>query len=64
MFGLSPTHLVVLVCVIALVFGRKGKISDIMGDIGRGFSSLRKGLSENIDAASEIKKDLDKISHG
>ncbi len=57
MFGLSPIHLVALVAVVLLVFGRKGKVSDIMGDIGGGFKAFHHGLSD----AEEVKKELVKL---
>ena len=40
--------LVVLVLVI-LLFGGRGKISSIMGDMGKGISSFRKGLKDATD---------------
>lgn len=36
-----------LVGLVALVFfGGKGKISDLMGDFGRGISSFKRGMAE------------------
>lgn len=58
--GLSPWHIIVLIIVVALVFGRKGKISSIMEDIGGGFRALRKGLSDVEDSAKEAERELRK----
>ncbi len=44
--GLSTTHLLMLLAVVVLLFGRN-KISDLMGDVGRGISSFKKGLAED-----------------
>jgi sec-independent protein translocase protein TatA len=33
--------------VVLLLFGGKGKISVIMGDVARGIKSFKKGLSED-----------------
>jgi sec-independent protein translocase protein TatA len=43
--GLSTTHLLLLLVVVVLLFGR-GKISELMGDVGKGINSFKKGLSE------------------
>lgn len=41
----------VIVGVVALVlFGGRGKISSIMGDLAKGITSFRKGLKEDADA--------------
>jgi sec-independent protein translocase protein TatA len=44
--GLSATHLLLLLVVVVLLFGRN-KISDLMGDVARGIKSFKKGLSED-----------------
>ncbi len=43
MMGLSFSHLLLLLLVVLLLFGR-GRISGVMGEIGRGVRSLREGL--------------------
>jgi sec-independent protein translocase protein TatA len=48
--GLSFWHMVILLLVIVLLFGR-GKISDIMGDVAKGIKSFKKGLNEDDEAA-------------
>jgi len=48
----------VLIAVIALfVFGRGGKISAIMGDVGKGITSFRKGLKENVEDIKDAGDD-------
>lgn len=44
--GLSVQHLLLLLVVVLVLFGR-GKISALMGDIGKGIKSFRKGLEED-----------------
>jgi sec-independent protein translocase protein TatA len=44
--GLGPTHLLLLLIVVVLLFGRN-KISDLMGDVAKGIKSFKKGLSED-----------------
>lgn len=45
MGGLSIWHWIIVALVILVLFGR-GRISEVMGDFGKGISSFRKGLSE------------------
>jgi len=46
MFGLSGIgHWVILALVVLVLFGR-GRISEMMGDFGKGINSFKKGLSE------------------
>lgn len=47
MGSLSPLHLLLLLAVGLLLFGGKGKISDIMGDVAKGIKSFKKGLSDD-----------------
>ena len=46
MGGLSLWHWIVVGAIVLLLFGGKGKISDIMGDFAKGIKSFKKGLSE------------------
>ncbi|MBU6268975.1 MAG: twin-arginine translocase TatA/TatE family subunit [Sphingomonadales bacterium] len=43
--GLSLPHLVVLALVVLVLFGR-GRISEMMGDFGKGIKSFKEGMSE------------------
>ena len=45
MFGLSPLHWIVVLVVILIFFGR-GRISETMGDFGKGIRSFKKGLAD------------------
>ncbi len=44
--GLSAWHLGIFALVAVLLFGGGGKISQIMGDLGKGMKDLRKGLTD------------------
>lgn len=48
MGSLSLWHWVIVALVILVLFGR-GKISEMMGDFGKGVSSFKKGLAETED---------------
>jgi sec-independent protein translocase protein TatA len=49
MGGLSIWHILILGVIVLLLFGGRGKISDVMGDVARGITSFRKGLKEDED---------------
>ena len=48
MGGFSMMHWVIVALVILVLFGR-GKISETMGDFGKGIKSFRKGMAEEAD---------------
>jgi sec-independent protein translocase protein TatA len=47
MGGLSLPHLLLLGVVVLILFGGKGKISEIMGDVAKGIKSFKKGMSDD-----------------
>ena len=47
MGAFSIWHVLILAVVALVLFGGRGKISDLMGDVGKGINSFRKGLSEH-----------------
>lgn len=49
--GLSTTHVILLLLVVVLMFGR-GKISELMGDVAKGIKSFKKGMADD-DVADE-----------
>lgn len=57
--GLSTTHLLMLVAVVVLLFGRN-KISDLMGDVAKGIKSFKKGIAD--DPQAEIAQDRSSAS--
>ena len=57
MMGLSAWHLGIFVFVAVLVFGGGGKISSIMGDIGKGMKDFRKGITEVDDEVKKLESD-------
>jgi sec-independent protein translocase protein TatA len=46
MGGLSIWHIMILALVAVVLFGGRGKISDLMGDFAKGIRSFRKGLAD------------------
>lgn len=57
MGSFSIWHWLVVLAVVLLLFGGKGKISSIMGDFGKGLKSFKKGMKdEDAEAAEEGEK--------
>jgi len=53
--SLGPWEILVLVALALLVFGGRGKISQIMGDFGKGLRSFK----QNIKDENKSEKPLD-----
>jgi sec-independent protein translocase protein TatA len=51
MGSLSIWHWLIVGGVLLLVFGGRGKISDMMGDVAKGIKAFRKGMAEEETAA-------------
>ena len=64
MGSLSIWHWLVVGAVLLLVFGGRGKISDMMGDVAKGIKAFKKGMAEDDTAKVEPpKQDTGKIDH-
>jgi len=65
MGSLSIWHWIIVGAVVLLVFGGKGKISDIMGDVAKGIKSFKKGLNDDeaTEAAVRPAEPLRSIDH-
>jgi sec-independent protein translocase protein TatA len=62
MGSLSIWHWLIVGAVLLLVFGGRGKISDMMGDVAKGIKAFKRGMSdeETADAGkSEPAKSID-----
>ena len=56
----SIWHWLILLAIAALLFGGKGRISSMMGDVAHGIRNFRDGLKDpNAPAASESKRIAD-----
>jgi sec-independent protein translocase protein TatA len=52
--GLSWSHILIVLVLFVLLFGR-GKISELMGDVAQGIKSFKKGMAEDETPAKEAK---------
>jgi sec-independent protein translocase protein TatA len=46
MGAMSITHWLIVIVVIALLFGGKDKISHLMADLGKGIKEFKNGVKE------------------
>ena len=70
----SIWHWIIVLIVVLVLFGGRGKISSLMGDFGKGLKNFKKGVSsedderntssdvERIENAQNIKEDTKKDS--
>ena len=49
MGAISIWHIVIFAVVALLLFGGRGKVSDLMGDVAKGIKSFKKGMSDDDD---------------
>ena len=55
MGSLSIWHWLIVIAVVALLFGGRGKISDLMGDVAKGVKSFKKGLADDDEPAKPLE---------
>ena len=64
MGSMSIWHWILVLAVGLLLFGGRGKISELMGDFAKGIKSFKKGLSEDEKAEAEpVTTDPKTIDH-
>ena len=62
MGSLSIWHWIIVLVVVMVLFGGRGKISSLMGDYAQGIKAFKKGMSEDdksADAKSEPVKTIE-----
>jgi sec-independent protein translocase protein TatA len=64
MGSLSIWHWMIVLAVGLLLFGGRGKVSDLMGDFAKGIKSFKKGLAEDdTDAPAKSDAPMKSIDH-
>jgi len=53
----SPIQLLIVGVLVLVLFGGRGKISSIMGDVAKGITSFKKGLKDDPDSDEDEKAD-------
>src|SRR5215510_16577886 len=56
MGSMSIWHWILVLGVVLLLFGGRGKISELMGDFAQGIKSFKKGMTEEDKAETEPAK--------
>ncbi|MDC6451417.1 twin-arginine translocase TatA/TatE family subunit [Alphaproteobacteria bacterium] len=58
MGAFSIWHWVIVLIVVLILFGGKGKLSSIMGDFGKGLKSFKDQVKSNKDIEEEVVEAL------
>jgi len=58
MGSVGPLQIIVVLVVAVLVFGGRGRISSIMGDMAQGIKSFRTGLKDEDEPKPVDKEDM------
>ena len=53
MGSMSIWHWAIVIVVVALLFGGRGKLSGIMGDAAKGIRAFKDGLKDDTDSKSK-----------
>ena len=56
--SIGPFQILIIALVLLVLFGR-GRISSMMGDIGKGVKSFRKGLDDDGDISARAAPRID-----
>ncbi len=54
--NIGPMGLILIAVVVLVLFGR-GKISSIMGEVGKGITSFKKGIKDGEESIADVKSD-------
>lgn len=59
MFGQVGIWQILIVAIVILVLFGRGRISEMMGDFGKGINSFKKGMSDTEEAVEETKAQIE-----
>jgi sec-independent protein translocase protein TatA len=63
MGSFSIWHWILVLGVVLLVFGGRGKISDMMGDVAKGIKAFKKGMSDDDTDAPKSDASMRSLDH-
>ena len=58
----SIWHWIIVLVVVLVLFGGRGKISSLMGDFGKGLKNFKKGVSSDDDGRN-TSSDVERIEN-
>lgn len=61
-FG-SIWHWIIVGGLVLLLFGGRGKVSDLMGDVAKGIKAFKKGLSDDDKPAADSNVAQTTVTH-
>ncbi|MDD9912864.1 MAG: twin-arginine translocase TatA/TatE family subunit [Alphaproteobacteria bacterium] len=56
MFGLGATELIIILVIVVLLFGA-GRVTKVMGEMGKGVTAFKSGMKDGAAAESADKKE-------
>jgi len=56
MGGLSIWHWLLVIAVVAVLFGGRGKLTNVMGDFAKGIKAFKQGMKDDETAQSDPPK--------
>ncbi len=59
MGSFSIWHWLIVIVVVMLLFGGRGKISSLMGDFAQGLKAFKKGMSEDTAEKGDTPKEIE-----
>ena len=59
MGSMSIWHWLLLLAVVVLLFGGRGKVSELMGDVAKGMKAFKKGMADDETPAAAPVKSID-----
>jgi len=62
MGSFSIWHWLIVLAVVLLLFGGRGKISQIMGDFGKGLKSFKKGVKDDDEEAAAAATPVQRVT--
>jgi sec-independent protein translocase protein TatA len=63
MGSLSIWHWMIVLAVGLLLFGGRGKVSELMGDFAKGIKSFKKGLADEDSPTAKTDAPMKSIDH-
>ncbi len=61
-FG-SIWHWVIVGALVLILFGGRGKVSDLMGDVAKGIKAFKKGLSDDDKTPADAGSASTRVAH-
>ncbi|NBB97880.1 MAG: Sec-independent protein translocase TatA [Alphaproteobacteria bacterium] len=59
--NIGPAGFIIIAVVVLVLFGR-GKVSALMGEVGKGITSFKKGLNDGTDEIEKTDDDASKTA--